>query len=182
MMLLLACVHVVDITLTAAEVAPAMANAAPWDGPDGKSAGSALNLLSGALSQVDPTGQLGGAIVGTAASMTLPDVAATATFDPGDGTAPSTVSLPVVNDSLSPVWTGPGFSRVAIGPKSRLSVVFVDRDLSSDDPVGTVVLTASDLALARARGEPAVIAAAAQTSGQVLSVTVSVAEGSEVKR
>lgn len=174
MIFVLACTHAVDIAITAADVAPAMANAAPWDGPDGKSAGSALNLLSGALSQVDPSGQLGAALVGTASSMTLPDVAGTATFDPGDGTAPSTLALPVVNDSLAPAWSGPTFTAVALGPKARLSVVFVDEDLQSDDPVGTVTLGSAELMRAKASGEPTTFTVADQTSGQLLGVTVRV--------
>ncbi len=176
MLLFLACAHPVDVALTAADVAPTMANAQPWDGPDNVPA-ETKGLAQGILAQLDPSGQLGTAVFATAEALVQPDVSATAKYDPGDGGAASTLILSPVSDTLSPTWAlNPvtTFSRVTLGPKSTLSVVFVDKDVQTDDPIGTVTLSASDLARAERQGEPLVVDVSGQTSGQLKTVTVSV--------
>lgn len=176
MLLFLACAHPVDVALTAAEVAPTMANAQPWDGPDNVPA-EAKGAAMGILAQLDPSGQLGTAVIATAEALVQPDVSATAKYDPGDGGAASTLVLPTVSDTTSPTWAlNPvtTFSRVTLGPRSTLSIVFVDKDVQADDLVGTVVLSPADLSRAERAGEPWVVDVSAQTSGQLKSVSVSV--------
>lgn len=176
MLFFLACAHPVDVALTAAEVSPNMANGQAWDGPDNVPP-EAKGLAEGILAQLDPSGQLGTAVFATGEMLVLPDVFATAKYDPGDGTAASTLILPAVSDSSSPTWLlNPvtTFTRVTLGPKSTLSVVFVDKDVQTDDPIGTVVLSAAELARAERQGEPLVVDVSGQTSGQLKTVTVSV--------
>lgn len=176
MLFFLACAHPVDVALTAASVSPNMANGQAWDGPDNVPA-EAKGAAMGILAQLDPSGQLGTAVFATGEMLVLPDVYATAKYDPGDGTAASTIILPVASDTSSPTWAlNPvtTFSRVTLGSKSTLSVVFVDKDVQTDDPIGTVTLSASDLARAERTGEPLVVDVSGQTSGQLRTVTLSV--------
>ena len=178
MFLLLGCVHNVDIFITGAEIAPTMANGAAWDGPDNVPV-EARGLFDAALSHVDPSGQLFAAIGGAIDSATKPDAAGTAVLSPGLEMDPSTVLLPVVNDSLSPAWAELPVSRfggVALNGKTVVRITLVDKDLQTDDPIGTIELSASDLMKAEHSDGALVVDVSAQTSGQLKSVSVVVRE------
>ena len=174
MLLLFGCMHNVDISVVGAQIAPTMANSAAWDGPDNVPA-EAMGLLTSALAHVDPTGQLGAAVEGGVSTVVKPDVAGTATLSPGPDMAPTTVILPVVNDTLSPVWlpnAAVKFSAVALNGKSVLRLTLVDKDVQTDDPIGTVEISGSELLRAEGRGTFEYLDLSAATSGQLKSVSV----------
>jgi hypothetical protein len=180
LLLLVACVHTVDITLAAAEVAPTMANGAQWDGPDGvlgvlgapgPEARASLDALFGSL-----TGnvEVGKAVAGAAAELQKPDPAGQLSFLSSAGEAPISAPVAEVHDSFSPKWA-PGTATVKavmLRPSSSLRVALVDKDIQSDDPLGTVVLNGAQLGRALARDGLLTIETADQTSGQLLSVSV----------
>lgn len=173
------CVHHVDIAVVGAQIAPTMANGAAWDGPDNVPAG-AMGLLSSALAHVDPSGQLGSAVAEGAETLARPDVTGTVTLFPGAEQDAKTIVLPVVNDSLTPSWVegaGTRFGGVALSGKTVVRVVLVDKDLQTDDSIGTIELSGAELARAKGSGEPLVIDVSGQTSGQLQSVSVVVRKG-----
>ncbi len=173
LVLLAACPHPVDITLTNVQVAPAMSTGAAWDGPErlDPAAGNVLGVLMGKL---DPSGELSGSLKQAAAGLVLPDVAGTLEFRADPDASPVAGPIPEVADSLGPVWA-PGVSTlrgVTLGPKSSLRVQLVDQDVGGTDPVGVVVLSAGDLMRAEHLDGALTFPAADATSGQVLSVSV----------
>ena len=171
--LFLACAHPVDITVSAASIAPTMANGAAWDGPD-KLPPAAMGLLDSAMAKLDPSGQLGAAVAGAAGQMAQPDVAGTAEFRGDAESAPITAIIPEVSDSLGPTWAvGSATLRgVTLGSNSVLRITLVDKDLQSDDPIGVAVITAADLARAEHTDGAVTVDVSGQTSGQVKSVSV----------
>ncbi|GDX78297.1 hypothetical protein LBMAG42_01080 [Deltaproteobacteria bacterium] len=171
--LLLACAHSVDITLTGARIAPQMASNTPWDGPE-KLNPEAKGLLDSVLSSVDSSGKLAEMVGGAATEIARPDVAATLEFRSDAEAAPYSVQVPEVPNNLEPTW-GPGLLTIknaAITGKSTLSIILVDKDMSSDDPIGKVVLTTSQICKAEAMDGAMTVNVADQTSGQIESVSV----------
>ena len=171
--LLLACAHSVDITLTGARVAPEMASKTPWDGPE-KLNPEAKGLLDSVLSSVDSTGKLAEMVGGVSSEIARPDVAATLEFRSDAEAAPSVVQLPEVANNLEPAWA-PGALTIKNAPitwKSTLSIILVDKDLSSDDPIGKVVLTTKEICKAEQMDGAMTVNVADQTSGQIESVSV----------
>ncbi len=171
--LLLACAHSVDITLTGARIAPEMASKSPWDGPE-KLNPEAKGLLDSVLSSVDSSGKLAEMVGGASAEMARPDVAATIEFRSDAEAAPYSVQLPEVANNLEPAWA-PGLLTIknaALTGKSTLSIILVDKDLSSDDPIGKVVLTTAQICKAEGMDGALTLDVADQTSGQIESVSV----------
>lgn len=172
MLLLLACVHVVDVSIVGAEIAPRTANDAAWDGPD-KMPYGALDAMKSLLSQADPSGQVGDAAVAMALKAEKPDAAGTATLL-NDGKSSTVLTLAEVSDTLSPTWQGATFHAVTLNGKLGVRVVLADKDLSSDDAICSVDLTSAELARAAAAKGPLAIDTASRTSGQLLSVSLSI--------
>ncbi len=181
LVLLVACVHTVDVTLSAAEVAPSMANGSPWDGPQGAlgpltAEGKAS--LAAALGSLVGNAAVGTAVVGVASELQKPDAAGQLTFVSGAGVADVSAIVPEMSDTNSPRWT-PGQATVkgvALKGSSSLRVALVDKDLQSDDPIGTVVLSSGQLLRALARDGVLTVETADQSSGQLLSVSILVVE------
>lgn len=171
--LFLGCAHPVDITLTAADIAPAMANGQAWDGPNSLDP-AARGLLDSALGKIDPSGQLAGAVGGVAEQLSRPDATGTLSFIAGDGSAPTTSTVPEASDTLAPTWA-PGLGTLRGVPwsgKASLDITLVDKDVSSDDPIGKVRVTAAQLAQAEARDGALTLDVSDQTSGQLRSVSL----------
>ncbi len=177
LLLLVACVHTVDITLSAAEIAPKMANAEEWDGPTGVlgalspeakvSVGALLGSLVG-------DARVGTAVADAAAELQKPDPAGSLEFHPGEGEPTSSARVAEAQDTLAPQWA-PGTATVTsvqLRSSSSLKVALVDKDLQTDDPIGTVVLTGAQLGRALGRDGVLTIQTAEQTSGQLLSVSI----------
>ncbi len=171
--LVLACAHPVDITLTAAEIAPTTADGKAWDGPNSLDP-AAKGLLDSALAKIDPSGQLSGSLGSATEKLQKPDPAGTLFFLAGDGSPPTTADVPEASDTLTPTWApGVGTLRnVMWSPKASLDVTVIDKDVSSDDPIGRVRLTAAQLSAAEARDGAFTIDVADATSGQLRSVSV----------
>lgn len=177
LLLLLGCAHSVDITLTAADLAPTMANAAPWDGPQGvlgvlDEKGKAS--LAAALGSVVGNAAVGEAVAGVASSLQQPDAGGELSFTSADGEPAVTVVVPTASDSLAPRWV-PGLATlkaVSLRPKSKLRVLLVDKDIDSDDPIGSVVLTSAQLAAALGTDGAFTVDTSRQSSGQLLSVSI----------
>jgi hypothetical protein len=162
--LFVACVHPVDITVVGAEIAPTMADGRAWDGPD-KVPEDLLARLTGTVGvAIDVTVELPEAVL-------RPDAGGTVTLFTGDGRNGEVRVLQEAADTTSPTWIGATFRRVRIDRDTRLHLVLSDRDLLSDEVIGTVDLDASDLARARRYG---VIDTAGRTSGQLRVVRVTV--------
>ena len=176
--LTLGCAHPVDITLTGAEIAPTMATGTAWDGPNSLSPG-ARGVLDSALAGLDSSGQLSSAVKSAADTLARPDPAASLVFLPEEGTAPVHADAAERPDTLTPAWTGPTLKGVLWSPAAKLEITLIDHDVATDDPIGKVVLRAGDLARAEANDGPLTFPVADQTSGQVLSVTVSVVAASK---
>lgn len=180
-LLLIACAHTVDVTLSAAELAPTMANGAPWDGPQGvlgalTEEGKAS--LSAALGSLVGNAAVGSAAVGVAAELQKPDAAGELTFVSGAGGVNVTAVVPEARDTTSPRWA-PGqatLKGVTLKGTSSLRVLIVDKDLQSDDPVGSVVLTSAQLSRALARDGVLTVETGDQSSGQLISVSILVVE------
>lgn len=174
MLFLLGCVHIVDIAVVGAEISPAMANGAAWDGPDNVPT-EAMGLLGSALSHLDPSGQLGGVVSGAVDTMVKPDPAGTVMLYPGPEQDPFTVLLPVLQDTLFPTWGDTPSNRlggVTVRAETVIRVTLVDKDVQTDDPIGTVELTAADVGKAQRAGKVLVIDVSGQASGQLKSVSV----------
>jgi hypothetical protein len=173
LLFLLGCSHPVDITLTAAEIAPTTADGQPWDGPSGMDTAT-KGLVGLALGRVDPTGQLGEALTDAASNLARPDATGVLTFVPGDGKPAVSAVVPEASDTLAPTWA-PGAGTlhgVLWSPKASLDVTLIDKDVSSDDPIGKVRLSAAQLAQAEARDGALTLDVSNQTSGQLRSVSV----------
>lgn len=170
---LLGCPHPVDVTLTNAQLAPATSRGGAWDGPDRVEPG-ASNLLGTVVDRLDPTGNLAAAVKSTAATLVLPDVAGSMEFRTDSDSAPVVAPIAEVPDSLGPVWA-PGAATlrsVTLGPGSTLRITLVDKDVSGQDEVGVVVLTAAQLQKAEGTDGALTVPVAEATNGQVLSVSV----------
>jgi hypothetical protein len=176
-LLLSACVHTVDISLAAAEIAPTMANGVAWDGPDnvlGALAPADAGALAAAFGALTGSPEAGKAVVGVAAQLQKPDAGGGLEFIPGSGEPAVTATVPEVSDSASPRWA-PGAATVrsvALRGSSSLRISLFDRDLRHDDPIGVVVLTGAQLGRALGRDGVFTVETAEQTSGQLLSVSV----------
>jgi hypothetical protein len=172
--ILLACSHPVDIAITGAEISPTMANGAAWDGPDNVPP-ETRGLASALLAQIDPSGQLGSAVMGTVDTLVLPDPAGTVVLYPGPEMDPRTIVLPPMQDTLTPTWTASPattFGGVSLAQATLIRLTLVDKDLQTDDPIGTVELSSKDLVAAERAGEPFAVDVSAQASGQVRTVSV----------
>lgn len=174
MLLLLACVHNVEIMVVGAEIAPAMSNGAAWDGPDNVPT-EAVGLVTGLLTHLDPSGQLGSAVVGAVDTVVRPDPTGTAVLYPGAEQDPATRLLPVVQDTFLPTWgESPAnrFGGVALRGETVLRITLVDKDVQTDDPIGTVEISGADLARAERAGEAFAVDVSTQSSGQLKTVSV----------
>ncbi len=171
-LLLPACVHVVDVSIAGATIAPTTANGTPWDGPDNMPAGT-MDQLRALLSHADPSGQLGDAAVGLAGAAAKPDPGGNAILL-NDGHPSTIVALAEVNDTFTPTWSGATFRAVSLDGKLGVRLQLSDKDLSSDDAICLVDLTNAELTAAFATKGPHAVDTAARTSGQLLSVQVEV--------
>jgi hypothetical protein len=175
MLLFFGCAHLVDVSVTAASIAPTMSNGAQWDGPD-RVAPEVGGLLSTMVNAVDPTGQLTRAAAETVAQKAAPDPFGTVTLRSTDAHNGETRPLTLLaEDSLTPDWSAAPatFERVKLTGDVRLTVSLTDDDVVTDDPVGTVEIDNVALRYALREGK-AEVDVRSQSSGQLQSVTVKV--------
>lgn len=174
LLLFVGCAHLVDVSVVGATIAPTMANQAPWDGPDNVAPG-ALDLFTKLANKVDASGQLATAATGIAAAAAAPDPQGTVTLVTQDERNGEQQMLTLAHeDTTTPDWTAAPatFSNVTLNHDVRLRIALVDKDYVTDDPIGTVELSAADLETARVAGAPTAIDVSKQSSGQLLTVKV----------
>lgn len=103
----------------------------------------------------------------------LPDSMGTVTLL-DDGKPSTVVTLPEVQDTLTPAWHGAGFTAVTLSSTMSLRLQLADADFDAPDAIGTVELTPADLRRALAARGTAVIETGDRTSGQLVSVQIAV--------
>jgi hypothetical protein len=175
----------VVIRVVDAYIAPAKATGMPWDGMgpaidsklvhDVLAAVGTVNWQARIVSLMAPLVNKG---------MEPPDVAGTARLLRGgqpwtcvDGTTTcTTVQLPMIKDDYVPTWNPtPTLPAVPLSEQLALEIYLVDKDAVNDDPIGTMVLRASEIRQALANGGQVThFRVDNQTQNQALYVGISV--------
>lgn len=172
MLLFLGCAHLVDISVTGAAIAPTMANGAAWDGPD-RLAPEVGGLLSKVVSGLDP--QLRQSAAETVAQKAAPDAYGTVTLLTRDERNGETAPLMLASeDSHDPDWSAApaSFAGVKLRTDTRLRVALIDKDVVTDDPIGTVEVSGAELLAALRAEAPWRTDVSAQSSGQLRDLRI----------
>ena len=90
-----------------------------------------------------------------------------------DGQQISAVALAKVQDSFTPQWNSAQWQGVDVR-RARVRVELIDKDVSNDDPIGTVEISTQQLRDAAAAGSIFPVRVDSQTNGQVLFLLISV--------
>lgn len=176
LLVFLGCAHLVDISVTGAAIAPTMANQAAWDGPDSMPAGAG-GLLQRMAAAVDPDGSLTRAAGEAASAKAKPDPFGTVTLvSTGERNGEQSMLTLATEDTLAPDWTAAPatFTNVTLDSDVRLRVALIDKDVVTDDPIGTVEVPNSELLKAMRAGAPVEVDVSSQSSGQLLKVRIKV--------
>lgn len=176
LLLLVGCAHLVDISVTGAAIAPSMANQAAWDGPDSLPPGAG-GLLQRMTSAVDPDGTFARAAGEAAVTKAKPDPFGTVTLvSTGERNGEQSMLTLATEDTLAPDWTAAPatFSNVTLNTDVRLRVALIDKDMVTDDPIGTVEVANADLQKALRAGAPMEVDVSTQSSGQLLKLRIKV--------
>jgi hypothetical protein len=124
----------VALCISEVVVRPTALSGESWD------AGGVPAAAAGVFASAGDRAALVTPLLGIAgSSLSNPDIAATVRVE--DGSAPQMVKLnPAQHDSFVSVWQAqcPQFSRIRVDRNTRVTISFVDQDLSADDPIGVV--------------------------------------------
>jgi hypothetical protein len=163
----------VNVELRQALLGPNKVGGNAWDGL-GRLDGNGQTLVLEALGKSDPIAELAVVFANPAlAALEKPDPAGSVRCMSGPVEVQG-LTLPKVQDTFTPIWTGASMPRVPLAPTTRLEVDLWDKDLAVDDPMGTGTITYADLVRALREGTVHHVRVAEQTNNQVLFVDVSV--------
>lgn len=147
---------------------------AQWDGPGGVLPSGVLRALGTALGAPAPglavLELMNGPMV---ASLEKPDASGVAEIVTSRGPAFRT-ELPRVQDSFTPQFSDARWTHVPMDGSARLRVEVIDRDVTTDDPMGTLELNAEDFRAAAQAGHVHPVRVDEQTNRQVLFASISV--------
>ncbi len=166
----------VTITFVDALIAPFDAHEEYWDSHEQVDAAMVSGLAS-ALGAAAPYSAVLGFVASYASdAYALPDPYGYHQVWDGD----NWLSGELVDEScnfentLHPMWPGPGWHHVPVEPNMRLRVNLFDEDLFNDDPIGTAEINYEDIVAALQAGEVYQVNVANQTQNQLLFVGISV--------
>jgi hypothetical protein len=164
----------VRVSIIGALIAPSKTDGRTWDGP-GRVPIETTNKVVSALAAANPYAAVAGVVANLAMStLDKPDPYGYAELL-GPGLAGS-VELPMSYiDTLTPSWQGADFIQVPLRSGARIRITLIDKDLSHDDPIGTVELSNRDLREALEAGNIVPVRVAEQSNSQILFINVSVA-------
>ena len=162
----LARVQITDVT-----VGVAKADGEPWDGLGPGLTAADLAALAEALDAGDTVEALTQVLARPVfESMDKPDVTGKASLTTGNGQA-ITVNLKGQQDTLRPSFDPrPTWHHVPLDGSARVEVTLLDEDMTTDDPIGTFVISSDALAEAARKGIVHQVRVAEQTGKTVLFV------------
>jgi len=163
----------VSVEIRQALLGPSKVGGNAWDG-FGRIDGSGQTLVLEALGKGDPVAELALVFANPAlAALEKPDPAGAVRCMSG-AIELDRLSLPKVQDTFTPIWSGAALPRVPLVPSTRLEVDLWDKDLALDDPMGTSTITYADLVSALREGTVHHVRVAEQTNNQVLFIDLAV--------
>lgn len=163
----------VTVSIVGALIGPGKADGRTWDGP-GHIDANAMGSVVGALAKANAY-MAAAAVVGALSmdAFSKPDP-----YGYADLLAPNQiarVALPLTyKDTFTPSWPGAELRNVPLRDGVRIRITLIDKDLSNDDPMGTVELNRNDLMAALEAGAVYPVRVAEQSANQVLFINVSV--------
>lgn len=167
-LILIGCVHQVDVTVLGATVGPSTANLEAWDG-FGKIPAATRDAAIRDAAAIDP---LVGLSVATLASW-ADGIAPPDTFGSVSVVGGARVELPTRNDTFNPAWSAL-LAGVPLSADTLLRVQLSDEDLDAPDPICSVDVDAGALRRALAAKKPYTLDLSEATAGQLLTLTVQV--------